>query len=236
MGRYVQLTSDKLSVRFTEPDSESNGNGYVDFPFEILRHVPNIKYLNLRVESEENSDHYFSIKFKKDQGAVEELSNAIKDDKITKSTIAYIAPYQDMVSQEVKALASQLENTYFEITESTIYIEIPPSKISITGQDANSIIVTDKATVHLNSEKGRSSVEMSINVNLTGGSADGYAYSRAIAKLRTDRGDFEAYLNSTDFYPNSYNQFPNNGQYWIQARDMDQLLTYPISLEIEVIP
>ena len=66
LGRYVQLAHPYATFSISKPDSNGNGEEIVNFDFEILRHVPNIEYLNFNVKPVKRNDGgaNFRVKFK----------------------------------------------------------------------------------------------------------------------------------------------------------------------------
>lgn len=236
LGRYVQLSSNEVNIGFTEPDADGNGESYAYFQFEILRHVPNLKKLNFSIEPVGEMNPYFCIKLNEEnQQAVEDLTNAIKDTNKSKVAIQSTQDYSDMVPGEINDLLEQISQIPFEIDHSDIWIDIPPSRITITGTNASSTRVAGGATLVFQSKNGSLYLEVTANLACVG---DGYS-TLGIAKLRTDNGDFEAYLKRSNFYLNEHTTFPDiwdeRGKYWIQPTDMDKLLSSPLSLEIEVV-
>lgn len=233
LGRYMQLAHQYATYSFTEPDSDGNGEFTVNFDFEILRHVPNIEYLNFNVKpvKRNNGGANFSVKFKKDQDAVEQLSKAIADEKNDRVTVSWSIKYEDMVESEVKTAIEQINGTEVAFDHSTIYIVVPQSKIHISGVNSQSVTVTTPASIHLDFENGKS-VYMTLSLE----SISNLEYAQTVtATIRVAKEDFEATLTGHSGL-NGYSVFGNeeNNRYYISPKDMDKLLSSPIEIYIDM--
>lgn len=233
LGRYVQLAHPYATFSISKPDSNGNDEEIVNFDFEILRHVPNIEYLNFNVKPVKRNDGgaNFRVKFKNDQDAVEQLSKAIADEKNDRVTVSWSRKYEDMVESEVKTAIEQINGTEVAFDHSTIYIVVPQSKIHISGVNSQSVTVTTPASIHLDFENGKS-VYMTLSLE----SISNLEYAQTVtAKICTAKGDFEATLTGNSNM-NGYSDFGygESNRYYISPKDMDKLLSSTIDIYIDM--
>lgn len=233
LGRYIQLAHPYATYTLTEPDGNGNGEMIVDFDFEILRHVPDMEYLSFKVEPVKwvDGEKNIRVKFKKDQQAVEQLANVIADDNMNRAMVSFHRQYEDRTSKEVEALRRQWNETEVQFDNTAIYIEVPSSRIHLTGDRANFVQVVQSSTIHLYS-KNNSSINLECSVEVT----SQIEYARTVTcTIKTQDGSFEAVLvGSTGMV--GYWNFGNeeNNRYYISPRDMDKLLSSPVDVYIDV--
>lgn len=234
LGRYIQLSQPSACYSFTTPDANGNGEMTVLFDFEILRHVPNIEYLTFKVEPVKWVDgaKNFRVKLKKDQQAVEKLASAIVDDKASSVSVEFGKPYNDIVEQELDELKKQWNGTEVQFDNSTIYVKVPQSKIHISGEFSQSLVVTKPATIHLDSYNN-SSIKLSLSMDVQTDSTDGH-FNLITATIKTADGNFEATLSNSDGYFR-YMDLPDvNQPYFIAPKEMDKLLSSPVEININI--
>lgn len=233
LGRYIQLSHPYATYTLTEPDGNGNGEMIVDFDFEILRHVPDMEYLSFKVEPVKWVDGEWNIrvKFKKDQQAVEQLANVIADENIDRAMISFHRQYEDKTAKELDAIRDRWNGTEVQFDNSAIYIEVPASRIHLTGEGSKSVQVMRSSTIYLYSNNNSSIyVEYSVEaISLL-------EYARTVAcTIKTQDGSFEAVLMGTSNM-NGYCRFGSeeNNKYYISPRDMDKLLSSPVDVYIDV--
>lgn len=234
LGRYIQLAHPYATYTLTEPDRNGNGEMSVDFDFEILRHVPNMEYLTFKVEPTKwitNGDRNFSVKLKKDQQAVEQLANVIADENIYRATVNFQSQYEDLTAKEVEAIRKQWNGEEVQFDYSAIYINVPASRIHVTGEWVNLVQIVQSSTIYLYS-KNNSSIYIEYSVDAT----SQFEYARTVTcTIKTQDGSFEAVLvGSTNM--NGWCLFGNNenNRYYFSPRDMDKLLSSPVDVYIDI--
>lgn len=236
LGRYIQLSQPSACYSFTTPDANGNGEMTILFDFEILRHVPNIEYLTFKVEPVKwvNGAKNFRVKLKKDQQAVEKLASAIVDDKASSVSVEFGKPYNDIVEQELDELKKQWNGTEVQFDNSTIYVKVPQSKIHISGEFSQSLVVTEPATIHLNSDNN-SSIKLSLSMNVLQTDSTVGHFNFITATIKTTDGNFEAKLSDSDVSFIERVDLPYvDRPYLIAPKEMDKLLSSPVEININI--
>lgn len=232
LGRYIQLATPSASFKYSKPDANGNGTWTANFQFNILRHVPNLEYLTFTVEPQQWIDGQpnFRVKFKKDQNAVEKLANAINSKTTSKVNISWNGNYKDKVQLELNETIRLFKNTNVQFDNSTIYLEVPQSRISISGNHSQDIRIAEAATIYLYSDDGRNvHLKLSIQPLLTQGFR-----ATVTATIRTQDGMFETSFLEKDLWMNQYISFPSDGKQYISPREMDRLLSQPVYIDLKI--
>lgn len=230
LGRYVQLSRPYATYSLTEPDGNGNGEMIVDFDFEILRHVPDIEYLTFKVEPVRwvDGEKNFRLKSKNDQQAVEQLANVIADENVDRAMVSFHRQYEDLTAKEVEAIRKQWNGMEVKFDNSGIYIEVPASRIHLTGEGSKSVQVVGHSTIQLYS-KNNSSINLECSVKVT----PQIEYARPFTcTIKTQDGSFEAVLEAVSMDTNlkKYYCLGDN----ISPRDMDKLLSSPVEIYIDM--
>lgn len=232
LGRYIQLATPSASFKFSKPDANGNGTWTANFQFNILRHVPNLEYMTFWIEPQQSIDGQpnFCMEFKDDLNAVEKLANAINSKTTSKVNISWNGNYKDKVQLELNEAIRLLKNTNVEFYKSAIYIEVPQSRITISGNHSQDIRIAEAATIHLYSDNGKSvHLELSVKPLLTQG-----FNATVTATIRTQDGMFETSFLEKDLWMNQYISFPSDGKQYISPREMDRLLSQPVYIDLKI--
>ncbi len=236
LGRYIQLAHPYATYTLTEPDGNGNGEMIVDFDFEILRHVPDIEYLTFKVEPVRwvDGEKNFRLKSKNDQQAVEQLANVIADENVDRAVVSFHRQYEDMTTKELEARRDRWNGTEVQFENSAIYIEVPASRIHLTGEGSKSVRVVGRSAIQLYSDN-----YSSIYVEYSAETISQLEYLRTVTcTIKTQDGSFEAVLMGTMGNANmkAYHRcgVDKNIKYYISPRDMDKLLSSPVDVYIDV--
>ena len=236
LGRYVQLATPSISYKYSKPDVNGNGTCTFNYQFDILRHVPNLEYFDYEIESVDDDKYFFEIKFKKDQNAVEKLSNAIASKSTSRVNIAWNKRYSDKVQLEVNEEIRQLKNLGVESSGSILYVDVPQSRISISGDYYSEYIrIAEAATITLKSEDG-SSVYLTLKFKPIASQEVGVS---VIATIRTEDGSYETSFFKRDVIMGTGNMMifsgsDGEGLRYITGREMDKLLSSPIYIDLKI--
>lgn len=236
LGRYVQLATPSISFKYSKPDVNGNGTCTFNYQFDILRHVPNLEYFDYEIESVDDDKYFFEIKFKKDQNAVEKLSNAIASKSTSRVNIAWNKRYSDKVQLEVNEEIRQLKNLGVESSGSILYVDVPQSRISISGDYYSEYIrIAEAATITLKSEDG-SSVYLTLKFKPIASQEFGVS---VIATIRTEDGSYETSFFKRDVIMGTGNMMifsgsDGEGLRYITGREMDKLLSSPIYIDLKI--
>lgn len=227
LGRYVQFTSTSLPFKISSPDARGNGTMTTYFTFEVLRHVPNLQYCTFKIEPVEWNEggENFRIKFKKDQNAVEQLSEAISNKTVSKKTIKFIQDYSDLVVQEVARAYKAFNGQAVDVDYNSIYCLVPVANVSIEG--GGNVRLKEAATIHLDSdENNRTTTKMSVSLNLI---LDSYYSPNANTQIvvRTDNGEFYNTFENVNLQ-----QYTVSNDIYISGRNMDALLSRPVYIDV----
>lgn len=229
LGRYVQFTSTSLPFKISSPDQRGNGTFTTTFTFEVLRHVPKLQYCTFKIEPVEWNDggENFRIKFKKDQNAVEQLSEAIANKAVSKKTIKFTQSYSDMVAQEIARLRKAYSGQVVDVDYNSIYCTVPVANVNIEG--GGNIRVKEAPTILLNSyENNRTTTAMSVNMSLLlDPNYSPNAYNMIV--VRSDNGEFYKTFDNV-----SLSGYVVSENIYISGREMDVLLTRPIYIDIMI--
>lgn len=235
LGRYVQLSTPSASFKFSKPDANGNGTWTVNFQFNILRHVPNLEYFDFDVEPQQWIDglpDLEDLELKNDQNAVEKLANAIKSKTTSKVNISWQTSYYDQVQLEINEIIRHLKNSNVQFENSAIYVMVPQSRITISGNHNQDIRIAEAATIYLRSDNGKNvSLQLGISPLLT------QSFNATVtATIRTQDGMFERSFLEKDFWMNDYIIIPSNDDVkeYIAVRDMDKLLSSPIYIDLNI--
>lgn len=235
LGRYVQLATPSISFKYSKPDVNGNGTCTFNYQFDILRHVPNLEYFDYEIESVDDDKYFFEIKFKKDQNAVEKLSNAIASKSTSRVNIAWNKRYSDKVQLEVNEEIRQLKNLGVESLGSVLYVDVPQSRIFISGDYSEYIRIAEAATITLKSEDG-SSVYLTLKFKPIASQEFGVS---VIATIRTEDGSYETSFLKRDVIMGTGNMMifsgsDGEGLRYITGREMDKLLSSPIYIDLKI--
>lgn len=237
LGRYVELTSNEIPFKITDPDRDGNGQLLVNFNFKILRHVPNIEYVHFRIES--NPGNYFTLKFKKDPNAVESLANAIANRSTNRAIVQWSTPFSHKTRAEVNRERNKLNGQAVTFQGTSIFIRVPQSRIHIDGQSTYNSTRCGEAMIAFYAN--HNTINITLSAELYTGS-NPTIQGRPSATIRTTDGQFEATL----FSDNTYNpsNVPINSSVTlnfggantnnIRGTDMDMLLSSDIEVEIHL--
>lgn len=217
LGRYVQLTSDKLPFNISNPNAGGISTITIPFTFEILRHVPNLEYCSFHI-----SDPFW-LKFKTDQNAVEQLSVAVANNTVATKTVKwYNSITQEDMPPDIFKLSESLngQNCYFE--DSSIYVLIPVNNVSMDLD----YMLTKKPCIKFYTDDNPTMVRMSIDMELIGLSQSHIEDVYVIVK--TGNGKFIKTFDNVKLTAG----FNKTKEIRINGREMDTMLSNPVYIEI----
>ncbi len=231
LGRYIQLTQTSEPFKFSKPDANGDGNWTVTFNFEILRHVPNLQYCDFRMIPIGDSDPegFRELKLKRDANAVEKLSNAISNNRSSRVAINYTANFSDLVPLEINRITKSWNGTQMQIYASHIFIPVSVNKISVRGRLSEGIRVKE-AWITFSGREGSGGVNLSLDLSISTPSSSAIHCSRAIATIMTQGGKFTKCCEKKEFSIDDRIDLEDV----IASRDMDVLLSNPISIDLEL--
>lgn len=164
LGRYVQLSTPSASYKFSKPNRNGNGTYTVNFKFDILRHVPNIEYIDFKLIQRPRVDKFndFVVRFDRDQLAEEKLANAISSGTSSRVNIAWKGEYEDKVQLEVNGLIKQWNNKEAIFDQTEIDVFVSPARISVNGINSQKMRFSKPAKIRLLTAPGRRDIEISL--------------------------------------------------------------------------
>ena len=219
LGRYVQL-ADSTATFTVEKYYASEKPFKITYisKFKIIRHVPKIDFLSYHGESlAENS----WLKFKKDQNAVEILSEAIADTQANEVCV----PWSRVYNGNIEDICQKFNQKQFKFIDSSIYRRVPQSNVQFVDTPSNTIFLTEPACLSFYSEDGLSR----LNFSLTIFHSDINQEFRTFAKVRTASGSYEITLKGGLVVLNHGSVYRADH---LTPRDMDKLLSEDIVITV----
>lgn len=228
LGRYVQLANSSAVFTIQQYLASKEPSLQISFnmKFKIIRHVPQLELSSFHAES--MGENSFYIKFKKDQNAIELLSNAIADSQISEITV----PWSSIGKADIKNRYQRTNKQTIKFTDSSIYRRVPKSNVKLVGFDSNNIILTSPADVKIYSKDGLSRLYFTIDVNYLNKSRknnEGAVIFPDYAIVSTTNNSFETVLKAAEVQGTDMFWFKNVD---ILPHDMDTLLTDDILITV----
>lgn len=228
LGRYVQLADS--SVAFTVQNYLASEEPRLQttffMKFQIKRHIPELEFMSFHAESFGKNKFY--MKFKRDQNAVEILSDAIADERVKEVAV----PWSYIYKGDMETIYRKLNGQQMKFEDSSIYRRVLQSNVKLVGFDSDYIILTEPASLKFYSEDGLSRLYFTIDVpysDVSRKSSDNTAVYPSYAIVSTASESFRAVLKAQDMQGVTVLFFEN---FSLPPRDMDKLLTEPVEITV----
>ncbi len=229
LGRYVQFadSSSAFTIQRYLASEELTLQATFIIKFQINRHIPELELMSFHAESLGKDKFY--MKFKKDQNAVEKLSNAIADTRVSEVTV----PWSNIGKGNMDTICKRVTGQMMRFTDSSIYRRVPQSNVRLVGFGSKSIILTEPASLKFYSEDGLSRLHFTIDIPYSDISKN-YGNETAVypsyAIVSTTNNSFRAVLKTPQNWQGVTQFF--FGDFSITPRDMDTLLTDDILITV----
>lgn len=228
LGRYVQLADSSVAfiVQNYLASEEPRLQTTFFMKFQIKRHIPELEFMSFRAESFGKNKFY--MKFKRDQNAMEILSDAIADERVKEVAV----PWSYIYKGDMETIYRKLNGQQMKFEDSSIYRRVLQSNVKLVGFDSDYIILTEPASLKFYSEDGLSRLYFTIDVpysDVSRKSSDNTAVYPSYAIVSTASESFRAVLKAQDMQGVTVLFFEN---FSLPPRDMDKLLTEPVEITV----
>lgn len=234
LGRYIEFADTEIPFSISDPDDNGNCELTAHLRFRILRHIPNLEYCTFKIEPKVWDDNgpNFDVKLKKDQRAVAKLAEAIAYGKSDFVDIDWKREYNGASQAEVEKAREGIDGQKVAVDNSTIYIQVPSSRVHIGGAFSSDCSTVKPATIHIKGDNNGIYLNLSCELYMISDMSIRFG----TARIFTTDGNFEAVLNNPCFGTyvsgtTEYIEFADE-KYYITPSQMDALLSSNVEIEI----